>query len=125
MGTLIDRVHRYLNEEDIAKIADTYHAWEEGGGVLYKVMDVAGFWKSATLQEDPVPGLYVLTPGRYVGATTQRKMYSLFEQKIARLTTELEEQFIEGEKLENSIRKILQVESEKPNEKYCLRADKR
>src|SRR3990172_3767939 len=28
MGVLIDRVHRDLTEEDIAKIADTYHAWK-------------------------------------------------------------------------------------------------
>jgi len=34
MGTLIDRVHRDLSDEDIGKIASTYHAWrgEEGGG---------------------------------------------------------------------------------------------
>jgi type I restriction-modification system DNA methylase subunit len=27
LGTMIDRVHRELTEEDICKIADTYHAW--------------------------------------------------------------------------------------------------
>src|SRR5512134_1559020 len=27
LGTLVDRVHRELSDEDIAKIADTYHAW--------------------------------------------------------------------------------------------------
>src|SRR6202045_1980252 len=27
LGTLIDRVHRELTAEDIAKVADTYHAW--------------------------------------------------------------------------------------------------
>jgi type I restriction enzyme M protein len=27
MGTMIDRTHRELTEEDIAQIADTYHAW--------------------------------------------------------------------------------------------------
>jgi type I restriction enzyme M protein len=27
MGTLVDRVHRELTDEDIAKIAGTYHAW--------------------------------------------------------------------------------------------------
>ena len=27
LGTMIDRVHRELTDEDIGKIADTYHAW--------------------------------------------------------------------------------------------------
>jgi len=27
LGTLVDRVHRELSEDDIAKIANTYHAW--------------------------------------------------------------------------------------------------
>ncbi len=98
MGTLIDRVHRDLNEEDIAKIADTYHAWKDGEGYM---MDVAGFCKSATLQEIQAQG-YVLTPGRYVGAAELEEDDEPFEQKIARLTKELEEQFIEGGKLEKS-----------------------
>jgi type I restriction enzyme M protein len=34
MGVLIDRVHRDLTEEDIAKIADTYHAWKSGDETL-------------------------------------------------------------------------------------------
>jgi type I restriction enzyme M protein len=27
LGTMIDRVHRELTDDDIAQIADTYHAW--------------------------------------------------------------------------------------------------
>jgi type I restriction enzyme M protein len=27
MGTMIDRTERILTEDDLAKIADTYHAW--------------------------------------------------------------------------------------------------
>ncbi len=27
LGTMVDRTHRELNEEDMAQIADTYHAW--------------------------------------------------------------------------------------------------
>jgi type I restriction enzyme M protein len=48
---------------------------------------------------------YVLTPGRYVGAQDLEEDDEPFEQKIARLTKELEAQFQEGEKLENQIRK--------------------
>ena len=55
-----------LTEEDIAKIAGTYHAWrgDKGAG---KYEDIAGFCKSVTLDEIRKQG-HVLTPGRYVGA---------------------------------------------------------
>src|SRR5450759_1611681 len=49
MGTLFDRVHRDLSADDIAKIADTYHAWRGDKGCKTKYADVAGFCKSATL----------------------------------------------------------------------------
>ena len=66
MGTLVDRVHRELTDEDIAKIAGTYHAWrgDKGAG---EYEDVPGFCKAATLEEIRSHG-HVLTPGRYVGA---------------------------------------------------------
>jgi type I restriction enzyme M protein len=44
MGTLVDRVHRDLTEEDIAKIADTYHAWkvtavgDGGAGIVVRAI---------------------------------------------------------------------------------------
>ena len=66
MGTLIDRVHRELTEEDVTKIASTYHAWR-GDKKAGDYEDVAGFCKSATLEEIQSHG-HVLTPGRYVGS---------------------------------------------------------
>ena len=52
MGRMTDRTHRELTAEDIALIADTYHAWrgEEGAG---EYADVPGFCKSADLEEVP------------------------------------------------------------------------
>src|SRR5262249_8252701 len=66
MGSRVDRTHRDLSEEEISRIATAYHAWrgEKGAG---KYKDVAGFCKSATIEEIASHG-YVLTPGRYVGA---------------------------------------------------------
>ena len=32
LGRMVDRTHRELTEEDIARIADTYHAWRGGDG---------------------------------------------------------------------------------------------
>jgi len=102
LGTLIDRVHRELSDEDIAKIADTYHAWKSGK----KYEDVAGFCKSATIKEIEEQG-YVLTPGRYVGAADVEEDGEPFEEKVARLTKELELQFEESNKLEKIIHKNL------------------
>ena len=64
MGTLIDRVHRELTDEEIAKIAGTYHAWrgdkERVGEHISPTMP--GFCKSAKLDDIRKHG-HVLTPG--------------------------------------------------------------
>ena len=63
---MVDRIHRELTDDDIASIANTYHAWrgEKDAG---EYEDVAGFCKAATVDEIRKHG-HVLTPGRYVGA---------------------------------------------------------
>src|SRR6266545_4203738 len=65
MGRMVDRTHRELTQEDIAKIAGTYHAWrgEKQAGAY---ADVPGFCKSAVLEDIRKHG-HVVTPGRYVG----------------------------------------------------------
>src|SRR6266540_543538 len=47
LGHLVDRVHRDLSDEEVARIARTYHAWrgEKGAG---KSEDALGFCRSAT-----------------------------------------------------------------------------
>ncbi len=103
LGYLVDRVHRDLSDEDIAQIANTYHAWRDGKG--YE--DVAGFAKSATIDEIRAQS-YVLTPGRYVGAAETEEDDEPFEQKMVHLTKELEAQFEESTNLEKLIRQSLQ-----------------
>ena len=102
LGTLVDRVHRELMEEDIRKIVGTYHAWRGDKGAA-KYEDVAGFCKSATLAEIASHG-YVLTPGRYVGAEEVEEDGEPFEQKMSRLVAELHGQFAESAKLEQAIK---------------------
>jgi type I restriction enzyme M protein len=101
MGFLVDRVHRELTEEEIARIANTYHGWrgEKDAG---KYEDVPGFCKSATKDEIESHG-YVLTPGRYVGAEETEDDDEPFEEKMGRLMTKLTQQFTESAKLEMAI----------------------
>jgi type I restriction enzyme M protein len=77
MGRMVDRVHRELTDEDIRKMADTYHAWcgDPGAG---QYEDVPGFCQSATLEEIRQHG-YVLTPGRYLGTPEQEEDDEPFE----------------------------------------------
>ena len=47
---------------------------------------------------------YVLTPGRYVGSVEVEEDGEVFEEKMKRLTAQLEEQFAQSNKLEGQIR---------------------
>jgi len=106
MGQLVDRVHRELTEEDIEKIAGTYHAWRgDAGSVAYE--DISGFCKSATTEEIQQNG-YVLTPGRYVGAEAVEDDDEPFEEKMKNLTQTLAAQFEESARLEKMIRENLE-----------------
>ncbi|MHB9146303.1 MAG: class I SAM-dependent DNA methyltransferase [Symbiobacteriia bacterium] len=116
MGTMIDRVHRELTDEDIGKIADTYHAWRAKRGAtttdvpqplaeerqLPRYEDVPGFCKSATL-DDIRQQNYILTPGRYVGAAEAEEDDEPFEEKMARLTAELRKHTREATRLDKII----------------------
>ena len=102
LGHMIDRTHRLLSDDDIARITSTYHAWR-GEADAGDYGDTPGFCKSATLEEIAKHD-FVLTPGRYVGMAPIEDDGEPFEEKMARLTKELNEQFAEGAKLEETIR---------------------
>ena len=98
MGTMIDRIHRELTDEDIAKIAGTVEAFQNGA-----LEDEKGFCAVATLQDIEKQD-YILTPGRYVGIEEQEEDGEPFEEKMARLTSELSEMFEKSHELEDEIR---------------------
>jgi type I restriction enzyme M protein len=102
LGTLIDRVHRELQDADLEKISGAYHRWRGANGAD-DYDDVPGFCKSATTAEIAAHG-HVLTPGRYVGAEEVEVDGEPFEVKMPRLVAELEAQFAESAKLEQAIR---------------------
>jgi type I restriction enzyme M protein len=101
LGRMVDRTHRELADEDIARIAGTYHAWR-GEKDTGKYADVPGFCKSATLDEIRKHG-HVLTPGRYVGAGALPEEDEPYDQKMKRLGLQLKQQFAESEKLQKAI----------------------
>jgi type I restriction enzyme M protein len=101
LGRMVDRTHRELTDEDIGRIADTYHAWR-GEKKAGKYEDVPGFCKAAKLEEIRKHG-HVLTPGRYVGAEAQEDDGEPFDEKIKRLTATLRQQQAEAAKLDKAI----------------------
>ena len=94
MGVLVDRTRRELTDEEIHKIAVTYHAWR-GEPEAGEYADVAGFCKSATLEDIRKHG-HVLTPGRYVGAAAQEDDGEPFTEKMQRLAAQWREQRTEA-----------------------------
>ena len=101
LGTMVDRTHRELTNEDIAHISGTYHAWRrEGKAGDYD--DIPGFCKSVSLEEIRRHA-YVLTPGRYVGTPVQEDEGEPFEDKMKRLVAELHRQQSKAAKLDDAI----------------------
>lgn len=105
LGQMVDRTRREFTEEDIAKLANTYHAWrgERDGG---DYVDVQGFCKAAKLEEIRNHS-HVLTPGRYVGAEDAEDDEVPFAERFAALRLKLDEQFMEAERLTQTIRDAL------------------
>jgi type I restriction enzyme M protein len=101
LGRMADRTHKDLTDEDVARVAGTYHAWrgEKNAG---EYADIPGFCKSAPLEEIRKHG-HVLTPGRYVGVEAQEDDGEPFEEKVQRLVAQLRGQQAEAAKLDAAI----------------------
>lgn len=103
LGVMINRRNRILKQEDLDLISSTYHKWRNMDGGYE---DIAGFCKSATLQE-VIQNNYVLMPGRYVGTEEEEIDAMPFDEKMQNLTAKLAEQFAKDNALENTIRENL------------------
>ena len=109
---MVSRRNKEFTDEDIRRIADTYHNWRspsplgrvgEGPGVYE---DIPGFCKAAALDEVRANN-YVLLPGRYVGTEAEEEDGVPFEEKMKSLTETLAAQFARGRELEATIRENL------------------
>ena len=123
MGMMVDRTHRELSDDfvrydtvkkedkpwanipaedcDVQRLAATFGAYEND-----TLEDVKGFCKVATIEEIGKQD-WVLTPGRYVGIADEEEDAEPFEEKMARLTSELGDLFAESHRLEAGIREKL------------------
>jgi type I restriction enzyme M protein len=101
LGQLVDRTHRELTDDEITRIARTYHAWR-GETAAGQYEDVPGFCMNAKVSEIRKHG-HVLTPGRYVGAEVQDNDGEPFEGKMQRLAETLRKQQAEAAKLDDAI----------------------
>lgn len=119
MGTMINRTNKELTVDDIAKIADTFHAWRSDEAELKarvereeckveKYEDIAGYCKSSTIDEIKAND-YVLTPGRYVGAAEIEDDGIPFETKMRELSQTLYSQMNQAEALDKAIRVNLEA----------------
>jgi type I restriction enzyme M protein len=101
LGTLVDRVHRELTDDDVVRVAGTYHAWRGDSGAG-EYADVPGFCRTATVDDIRKHG-HVLTPGRYVGAVAAEDDDQPFEAKMQSLVATLREQQAEAAQLDAAI----------------------
>jgi type I restriction enzyme M protein len=117
LGAMVDRTHRTLTDDDIARIAATYHTWRgekitrhpgesrdpvETRGEAAAYSDIPGFCKSAALDEIRKHS-HVLTPGRYVGAEEVQDDGEPFDEKMQRLVGEWRAQQSEAATLDAAI----------------------
>ncbi len=104
MGSKISRTQIELTEEEIERIASTYHAWRGTTGADYN--DAPGFCRGSDLQEIEAAG-FTLSPGRYVGAPESEEDEVAFEERMATLIDKLAEEMVENERLAGEVKKAL------------------
>ena len=101
LGRMVDRTHRELTDDDVSRIADTYHAWR-GHDAADAYHDVPGFCKSAPM-EDVSRYDYVLTPGRYVSVEPEEEDDEPFEDKMSHLAAQWRKHVAEAQRLDAAI----------------------
>lgn len=104
LGEMVSRTDRELTAEDMARIADTYHAWRGTSDLPYQ--DEAGFCHGATFEEVEEHA-WVLSPGRYVGLPDVEIDSQALEERMVALMAELGEHFAQGQELQDRIRRNL------------------
>lgn len=116
MGQMETRTLRFLTgrdhsssppppDTDIGRIVGTYHAWrgEKGAG---EYADIKGFCKTVRLENIRAAN-HTLVPGRYVGSADRARSDETFDERMTRLSSELEAQLTKAAELDLQIKKCL------------------
>jgi type I restriction enzyme M protein len=104
MGRKISRTQIEFSDEEIQRIAETYHAWR--GTTDSKYEDAKGFCAVTTLDEIGKHS-FALTPGRYVGAPESEEDEIEFEERMAALVDRLADELTEADRLSTEVKKAL------------------
>jgi type I restriction enzyme M protein len=110
LGTMVNRTERIFTDEEVGRIASTYHAWRgtpSAHATAQTYEDVPGFCCSASLDEIRIHD-HVLVPGRFISAAKlEHDDAEPIAEKIARLKDELFKLFAESADLDESVRREL------------------
>ncbi len=99
LGHLISRKTREFTNEDVARVADTYHHWMKGDK---KYEDISGFCKAVSVAEVEKMD-FVLTPGRYIGLPDEEDDFN-FTERFSKLNAELQDQMTQETELNKRIK---------------------
>jgi type I restriction enzyme M protein len=99
LGRMETRTIRVLDDADITRIAEAYHAWRDAN-LPYE--DIPGFCRSAPIEE-VARHEFVLSPGRYVGSDGNHDEGATGPEEIKRLLAELHLDIEEGRRLDKEL----------------------
>lgn len=103
LGSMISRKQKELSEKDIAKISDTYHNWRSKTDYEANYKNIAGFCKSANIQ-DVRKNNYILTPGRYIDFAAVAEDGIAFADKMQTLISTLSTRMQKANELDEAIK---------------------
>ena len=104
LGSLIpgSRKQKELSGKETERVAAVYREYRH----RRQPEEVPGFCRVANIEEVQAHN-YMLTPGRYVGAPDAEEDGELFDEKMQRLTAELNRMFVEADQLADQIKSNL------------------
>jgi type I restriction enzyme M protein len=107
MGSKISRTQIELSDDEIARIAATFHAWrgQEGAG---DHADHPGFCRAAVLA-DIADADFALSPGRYVGTPIQEEEDGVHEARMIELVMQLADDFVESDQRKEEVKDALRA----------------
>lgn len=98
---MISRRQKELTDEDIKSLGAIYHSWRSIDWEK-DYIDVPGLSKSVPI-DDVRKNNYVLTPGRYIDFKEDEETGEAFDEKMRKLTEELQDQMAGSRELDVKI----------------------